>query len=384
MPGRSKDLESSSSNSFGELLLDRAKKYGFPLAGAIDIDLTLIEKDIKSYDQWIASGFSGAMSYLVRGRDRRADPRLVLPGAQSILCVAQPYSAQPAGQLDSTFGPRYSRYLRSSDYHEDITERLEVMMDDVAQNWSQPLEWKVCVDTSAVLERSWAALAGLGWIGKNTMFIHPQFGSYLFLGEVLISEKTGRGPSPLPNYCGSCTRCLNVCPPQAFSAPHVLDANRCISYLTLEKRGAFEISEEHKKKLGTWVAGCDLCQEVCPFNTKVTKKPLTSEEQAISLNTWRDLLLEEEAQYRARVKKSSLSRVKPSQFSRNLANALRNAIAGAITEDSREVIFSLLELIRKKIEKESDPVSRQEWELCLQALQQCDWPNRRPKSSIGQ
>lgn len=372
MPGRSKDSEKSSLNVFGELLLHTAKKHRFPLVGVIDIDLSLIEDDIKSYDEWIGSGYSGAMSYLVRGRDRRADPRLVFPGAQSILCVAQPYSAQPAGQLDSTLGPRYSRYLRSSDYHEDIAERLETMMKEVAQHEAESIQWKVCVDTSAVLERCWAALAGLGWIGKNTMLIHPQFGSYLFLGEVLISKKTGQGPSPLPNYCGNCTRCLSACPPKAFPAPHVLDANRCISYLTLEKRGALEVSEERKKQMGTWVAGCDLCQEVCPFNTKVSKNPIIPVDGAISLNTWRELLLEKEEDYRARVKESSLNRVKPTQFSRNLANAFCNALQESNSESSRDVFFSLAGLIRDKINKELDPIARQEWEHCLEILQKQD------------
>lgn len=335
------------------------------MAGALDVDPVRIEADIRHYDEWIGSGYAGAMSYLVRGRDRRADPKLVFPPAQSILCVAMPYSSKPAGQIDPAKGPRYARYLRSSDYHQDLAERLQRVMEDVASNWSAPIQWKVCVDTSAVLERAWAALAGLGWIGKNTMLIHPQHGSYLFLAEVLISEKTGRGPRPLPNYCGQCVRCLEACPTQAFSAPRVLDANQCISYLTLEKRGEFGVSEEHRKKMGTWVAGCDLCQEVCPFNTKVSKYPMTSDDQAISLSFWRELLQEGEDQYRLRVQKSSLSRVKPAQFSRNLAQALSNALTQLDAHVQRECVEALKPLIQRRLDRESDPILRIEWERCL-------------------
>jgi len=345
-----------------------AQKYGFPLAGALDLDLVQIQSDVQHYDQWLAAGYSGAMSYLGRGRDRRADPRLVFPAAQSILCVGQPYSAQPAGQLQSELGPRYSRYLRSADYHQDLAQRLEQLMQDVASRWSSSLHWKVCVDTSAVLERSWAALAGLGWIGKNTMLIHPQYGSYFFLGEVLISEKTGRGPTPLPNYCGSCTRCLDGCPTQAFPAPRVLNANRCISYLTLEKRGEFGVPDEHKAKMGAWIAGCDLCQEVCPFNTKVSKNPLPAEDQAISLNRWKELLTEDEQGYRVRVKESSLNRVKSAQFSRNLANALCNALRAMKGSFSQSLLIELSPLIRSRYENEIDPIAKQEWGRCLAQL----------------
>src|SRR5690606_9214103 len=147
-------------------------------------------------------------------------------------------------------------------------DRLEALMNRLSADWNSrlglTLEWKVCVDTSAVLERSWAALSGLGWIGKNTLLIHPQYGSYLFLAEVLLSVRTGEGPKPLKDYCGNCTRCLSACPTGALE-PHWLKSQDCIAYLTLEKRGAWDKNEEFKRKMGTWVAGCDLCQEVCPF-----------------------------------------------------------------------------------------------------------------------
>lgn len=354
----------SVSATFRELLLECARAEGFPLASALDIDLAApeLQKHIERYDEWLAGRREGAMEYLRRGRDRRADPRLVMPSAQSMLCVAIPYPAAPAGAADSASGPRYARYLRRNDYHDDIAERLERVMQSVRARWSGPLEWKICVDTSAVLERSWAALAGLGWIGKNTLLIHPQLGSYLFLGEVLISEKTGAGPSPIANYCGNCTRCLDACPTKAFRGAGELDSNRCISYWTLEKRGELSISDDDRRAMGTWIAGCDLCQEVCPFNTKAAKSapPEESTAGATSLQDWGALLDEDQERYKARIHESALSRVKPAQFSRNLAIALANAI-----RTNPELLPTLQQKIRKRAAAETDPVAAAEWQRLL-------------------
>jgi epoxyqueuosine reductase len=331
-----------------------------------------MKSHIERYDEWLEKRYDGAMSYLRRGRDRRADPRIVFPEAQSILCVAMPYPVLPAGESNPARGPRYARYLRRSDYHDEIAERLERVMKRVSEQWvpaGKALTWKVCVDTSAVLERSWSALAGLGWIGKNSLLIHPQYGSYLFLGEVLISEPTRHGPSPLPNYCGNCTRCMNACPSKAFVKPGMVDSNRCIAYWTLEKRGALPIEEEQKRAIGTWIAGCDVCQEVCPFNTKPARaaedRGETSQMPAIdaatSLREWRALLEETTEQYKLRIKDSSLSRVKPGQFSRNLAITLTNA---ALTVSDQNWISNLRSLVARRVEMETDPDAQVEWTRC--------------------
>ncbi len=316
------------------LLVEAAQAEGFPLSGAVDLDESLGKRfstHVQRYDQWLSSGFAGSMDYLVRGRDRRADPRLLFSDTKSVFCVAAPYDARPTGALSSDKGPRYARYLRGHDYHLWMTERLEKMMTSVALRW-QSLKWKVCVDTSAVLERSWAALAGLGWIGKNTLLIHPQLGSYLFLGEVLINQKLDRSPQPLPNYCGSCNRCLEACPTGAFIGERNLDSRKCISYLTLEKRGPLDLDREQQKKIGVWVAGCDICQEVCPFNQKAARAALSScapskaqeELDATELQDWKSLFSETEEQYKKRVSSSALKRVKPDQFRRNLVAAHQN------------------------------------------------------------
>ncbi len=361
------------------LLTEEAKKAGFPLTGIVDLDLAnqdpqaLFALHRERYNQWIDSGYAGKMEYLVRGRERRSDPRLVFPSAQSIFCVALPYHAQPAGAHDSNQGPRYARYLQGPDYHLKIAERLENVMKTVQALWQRTdsapqLEWKICVDTSAILERTWAHLAGLGWIGKNTLLIHPQYGSYLFLAEVLINQTTGQAPHPLPNYCGQCTRCLTACPTQALISPGTLDSNQCISYWTLEKRGALEITAEQKNKIKNWIAGCDLCQEACPFNRKVSRQaaeePTDSHSNATLLHHWIDLLQETSEEYRSRIKNSALSRVKPAQFSRNLAITLANTLTdGGFGEE--KAMGDFLSLITRRRDQETDEVAQQEWQRCI-------------------
>lgn len=315
------------------------------------------------------------MQYLERGRDRRTDPKLVFPEAQSILCVALPYKRTPPQPNDPTRGPQYARYLQGRDYHLDIKERLERVMSRVSRDFPE-IQWKTCVDTSAVLERSWAALAGLGWIGKNTLLIHPKYGSYLFLGAVLISQKTGQGPKPAPNFCGHCMRCLNACPTQAFPQAGTLNSNRCISYWTLEKRGALDVSESNQKAIGSWIAGCDICQEVCPFNIKPVKEEMRTEQALPSshdptrLNDWLELIRETPVQYMARSKNTALERIKPAQFSRNLAITLKNSLC-AITP---ERLAQLEDPIRTKAHLESDPVAKEEWLSCLSALDKLSQP----------
>ncbi len=318
-----------------EQLRGAALDEGFIEAGGVDLESAwpIYQDHVRKYDEWLARGNAGEMHYLVRGRDRRADPKLVFPEAQSVFAALLPYRKAPAGKTNPAEGPRYARYLDGADYHERVADRLERAVAKVAAAHPEAgIRWKVCVDTSAVLERTWAALSGLGWIGKNTLLIHPKHGSYTFIGVVLLNASLDASPKLLPDYCGSCTRCLDSCPTKAIEKPHSVDSRKCIAYWTLEKRGELDLSSEQKKTMGTWIAGCDLCQEACPFNTKLAKAAALDptldrepEEGAIRFSTWEELEKESELDYRARIRGSALSRVKPEMFRRNLEIARRNS-----------------------------------------------------------
>lgn len=365
---------------FPELLLRATQDEGFPLAGIVDLELaqTELSSAVRRYDAWLDAGCAGAMSYLVRGRDRRAEPRLLLPSVQSVLCVAEPYSALPAGALSPRDGIRYARYVRGENYHARIARRLEKAIARVgsdpalAADRENRLEWRVCVDTGAVLERAWAATAGLGWIGKNTLLIHPRHGSYLLLGVALLSWKSGRGPSPVPDYCGNCSRCLRACPTSAFIEPRVLDANRCISYWTLEKRGELALPESDRAKLAPWAAGCDLCQEACPFNTKPARTAARTEsassEDLSHLHGWEEVLRESLGEYQARAANSALDYLKPVQWSRNLAVALAGVASSLPMDQRARLARNLVPLIRLRLENEADQGARRSWGECLALL----------------
>ena len=284
------------------------------------------------FENWVQQGFAGDMHYLVRGLDRRKNPALVFPELKSIFCVLLPYRQTPLGHLDPTQGPRYARYLDGPDYHDRITSKLNATLEKVKnQPGFSALRWKVCVDTSAVLERTWGALTGLGWIGKNTLLIHPKWGSRFFIGVAFLNRELHQRVQILPDYCGHCTRCLSGCPTRAFKEAHLLDSRECISYWTLEKRGELDLTPEKKRAIGNWVAGCDICQDVCPFNfrpEKTLNDPVFEGKNSKSYQmSWSDLFAESEIEYQNRTHGSALERVKPEMRLRNLRLAHENSSA---------------------------------------------------------
>jgi epoxyqueuosine reductase len=225
--------------------------------------------------EWLARGYAGEMNYL--SDPRRGDPRLVLDGARSLIVVALNYNAglPYSTEVPVTGGddaPRgwISRYGWGDDYHEVLREKLEAVVAAMREQFAEPFEARAYVDTGPVIERVAAKYAGLGWLAKNTCLINEGMGSWLFLGVIVTTLDLGpsvpAGEPPAPDLCGNCRLCLDACPTQAFPAPYVLDASRCISYLTIELRGA--IPEELRASMGRAVIGCDICQDVCPWNRK--------------------------------------------------------------------------------------------------------------------
>jgi epoxyqueuosine reductase len=253
-------------------ICEQARGVGFDLCGVAPAEAF---PELAQVSKWLESGHAGEMTYL---RDeRRVDPRLALDGARNVIVVAlnynapKPYSTEQAALQDDC-SPRgwISRYAWGDDYHEVLREKLNALVEQMHAQWPEPFEARAYVDTGPVVERVAAKYAGLGWLAKNTCLINEQLGSWLFLGVILttleLETSLAPGEPPAADLCGNCTLCLDACPTQAFAAPYVLDARRCISYLTIELRGA--IPEELRPQMGNAVIGCDICQDVCPWNRK--------------------------------------------------------------------------------------------------------------------
>lgn len=275
--------------------------------------------------RWLAAGMHGEMAYMERTAELRADPRRLLPGCRSVVAVAVSYHT--SRQLSSAPGPPgtvwVSRYAWGRDYHRLLKKRL-VRLGRWLADRAPGCRWRACVDTAPVLERGWAAAAGLGWIGKNSCLLNRALGSELFLGVLLTDLELAPDP-PATAHCGRCTACLDACPTSAFPEPGVLDARRCIAYLTVEHRG--EISGELAPSVGDMVAGCDICQEVCPWTERAPAD--LHPEFAPAAGRFRPELAELEALdeegYRAWRRGSPLNRIPFAAFRRNLTVARRNA-----------------------------------------------------------
>jgi epoxyqueuosine reductase len=240
----------------------RARELGFDLCGVAAADRV---PELTHFTDWIARGYAGEMHYLARTADKRTDVRRVLPSARSVIVlgtlynVDRPYSTEIA----DTQRALISRYAWGDDYHQVIGRRLDALVAWMREAHGEAFDARAYVDTGPVQERAFAQRAGLGWIGKNTCLIHPGLGSFLFLSEVICSVALAPDEAGL-DRCGTCTLCLDACPTGAFAGPGVLDARRCLSYLTIELKGP--IPEVWHEAIGSRVYGCDICQEVCPWN----------------------------------------------------------------------------------------------------------------------
>ena len=256
-------------NNFVELgvaLKEKARSLGFSMVGVVE---ARPGRRLAAYHEWIANLYHGEMGWMARPDRiaRRENLEMILPGIRSIVSVGLDYGSDPIPE-DIAGDPsrgRFSNYAWGVDYHQLMAPRLQTLAAWLTENSGKEVETKVYVDTGAILERDHAESAGLGFTGKNSMLINPKRGSWFFLGELLTTaELTPDIISQQPPSCGSCTRCLGACPTAAFPKPYVLDARRCISYLTIELKGW--IPRELRPLMGNWVYGCDICQEVCPFN----------------------------------------------------------------------------------------------------------------------
>jgi len=253
-----------------EDVIARAQEVGFDLCGIARAER---HPRLARLTEWIAHGHAGGMTYLAESLDERLDPLRVLPTARSVVSVALVYNtgpdASPSASGDAREAPpdpvTISRYARGDDYHDVMRARLTSLLRWMQERAGPGFEAFSCVDAGPVQERVFAEQAGLGWIGKNTCVINPQIGSWLFLGEIL-SNADLEPDQPAVDQCGTCTRCLDACPTSAFVQPYQLDATRCLSYLTIEAKG--DLDEASRRAIHEQVYGCDICQDVCPWNRR--------------------------------------------------------------------------------------------------------------------
>jgi epoxyqueuosine reductase len=302
-----------------------AAECGFELAGITPAEPLA---DFARFESWRQSGFAGEMTYLTDRRgDLRADPKTLLPEARSVICVGKLYNTPgPHTDPDPASG-WISRYAwGTADYHDVLREGLQQLAARIAEIHGEPFAWRACVDTAPLLERSYARSAGLGWIGKNTCLINQESGSWFFLGELLVSIPL-TADEPGPFRCGTCTRCIDACPTQAIvpnpDGGWSIDSNLCISYLTIEKRGP--IDEGIAASIANHLFGCDICQDVCPWNRRAA---LTGERRFAAQARDRDLagLAELSSEgFRELFRNSPVWRAKYEGFLRNVAIALGNS-----------------------------------------------------------
>ncbi len=300
-----------------------ASSIGCDLVGVAPVQAF---EELEFYPQWLQAGYAGEMEYLHRQLPKRLDARQILPDAKSVVVIGVNYHTeqQLSIAVDNPERGWIARYAWGDDYHEVLADKLKKLEAFLQQEAGADYQGKYYVDTGPVLDRVFAKYAGLGWFGKNTNLINQRLGSWFFIGE-LITNLLLEIDAPPPDRCGTCRRCLDACPTDAFVAPYVLDSKRCISYLSIELRGA--IPEDLRPGMGRHVFGCDICQDVCPWNRKA---PFTTEaafapRENMVAPSLPELTEMDETAFRERFRRSPIKRAKWRGFMRNVLVALGNS-----------------------------------------------------------
>ncbi|MDQ6688887.1 MAG: tRNA epoxyqueuosine(34) reductase QueG [Gemmatimonadota bacterium] len=308
-----------------DLVKAQAYGLGFDLVGIASLGPM---ETAQAFDAWVEKGYAGEMDYLLRGAEKRRDSRLPFPGAVSAIVVGLDYGGrEPSGPV--------ARYARGDDYHDVMTERLNDLHRWLQLETGHSIAGKAYVDTGPILERDLARRAGMGWFGKNTNLVNPRLGSFFFIGSLLVDLELAPDSPFEADRCGTCTRCLDACPTNAFVEPRVLDANRCISYLTIELKG--EIPQEFHEAVGSNIYGCDICQDVCPYNIKFARElqePAFAARQVIRDKDFetlaRELIAMEDDEFRSAFKGSPMKRAKRRGLARNAGVVLENILTACV------------------------------------------------------
>lgn len=295
-----------------QLIKSLAYQLGFDFVGISKAER--LEEDARRLEKWLNKNHQAEMSYMERHFDKRVDPRLLVPGTKSVVSLLYNYHTK-ANQKEGA--PKLAKYAFGKDYHFVIKEKLDQLMKQIGQKIGE-VEGRYFVDSAPVLDRAWARKSGLGWIGKNSMLINKHRGSDFFIAELMIDLEV-EYDSPISDYCGTCTKCIDACPTDAIEGGRTINSNKCISYLTIELRDE-EIPLEYQDKLEDWVFGCDICQDVCPWNRFAephNEKDFLPSLSLLELSKENWLAMGEE-EYRKIFKGSAVRRTKFSGLSRNL------------------------------------------------------------------
>ena len=306
---------------FSRRIKQRALAEGFEKAGIVPAEP--LDAARNQLVEWLARGYHGTMAWMARDPELRTDPRKLLPNARSVVVVVKNYYTPSTHRNDPATG-KVSRYAWGDDYHEVVGTKLRSLWSWIKAEIPEA-EGKVCVDIQPMMDKAWAVHAGLGWIGKHTNLITPEYGSWVFIGELLLSIELDYDNQRIEDHCGSCTLCIDACPTQAITEPYLVDSNKCISYATIELRDA-EIPPLISENLEGWLYGCDICQDVCPWNRF---EQLTDEyrfqprERNVNVSLTDALELTPET-YAERFRGSAMKRAKLSGLQRNARALLKH------------------------------------------------------------
>ena len=298
---------------YSQLIKDEAKRLGFLFCGIAKADF--LEEEAPRLENWLKQGFNGEMAYMENHFDKRLDPRKLVDGTKSVVSLGLNYYTGTS-QVD-TNAPKISKYAYGTDYHFVIKEKLKELLEVINEHIGE-VHGRAFVDSAPVLDKAWARRAGLGWVGKSSNLINKENGSFFFLAELILDIELEYDIPSTKDHCGTCTRCIDACPTDAIVGPNIVDGSRCISYLTIELKN--EIPSEFKGKMDNWMFGCDVCQDVCPWNRFSTLHNQTAFEPpqellSMTKSEWEDIT---EDVFQKVFKKSPVKRTKFSGLKRNI------------------------------------------------------------------
>lgn len=296
-----------------DIIKSIARDLGFDFCGISKVEY--LHEEAPRLENWLKRGYQGKMSYLENHFDKRLDPSLLVPGAKSVVSLM--YNYYPKEDLAKNNGLKIAKYAYGEDYHGVIKEKLQEFMFRMREEIGD-VSGRAFVDSAPVMERAWAQKSGLGWIGKNSLLLNKERGSFFFLAELVLDLELAYD-GPVKDYCGTCTACMDACPTDALPQPYVVDGSKCISYFTIELRE--ELPESVKGKFENWIFGCDICQDVCPWNRFSTphREPRFDASAALAAFSERDWLEITSEVFDRVFKKSAVQRAKLTGLKRNIA-----------------------------------------------------------------